>query len=309
MLRLPFLGPMMSPNPDPARITDEMWRLWEERPNKAWKLGGIYANKPAYHNSVFANQKNWPNNYSIQLPLDLVNVNRDKARAIDYTMTEAEMIKTTKRMRDSALNPADDRLAAVKEFYGTLDGKIVYGLSKDNVDGPWERSSADSSHIWHEHISIFTAFVNKWTMLEPILSVLSGESLLDWRMKNVFLPKQGDTGQEVNYWQHVHNVVSPLYDPDLPKLTVDGIYGPKMSSAVKSFYLKLGGKGTFDGSAITGWIGMEYHRAMMKVTSPPPPSAPSLNEEQLKELVNKWFEDHVPREWQVTGNLTGKVVL
>lgn len=168
-------------NPSPSRITASMWRLWTDRPVRAWLLGGIYAHKSGYHNTRSANQANWPNNYSIRMPLDQQGPS-DKAAAIDYTMSDAEMRRRTGYLRDAAAS-GDPRLAAVREFYGTLNSSTVFGRIKDSRGGAWRASSADSSHLWHIHISFFRAYVNTWAELEPVLSVLAGESLATWQAR------------------------------------------------------------------------------------------------------------------------------
>jgi hypothetical protein len=300
----------MAPNPSPSTTTDEMWRLWEERPNKAWKLGGIFANKKAYHNTVINNLKNWPGNYSIKLALDLVDYNRDKARAIDLTMTDSEMVLWTTRMRESALDPVDDRLSAVREFYGTLDGKTVYGLIKDDEDGPWERSSADLTHLWHGHMSIFTAFVANWKKLAPILSVWSGQSYMEWRLSTMMLPKQGDSGEAVKYWQYVHNTVCKSVEPDAPALKVDGDYGPLMNTALTDFWKKSGGSATFKATYLPGWLAHKYHVALAKVVNPHPPVTPVVEEEQVRAMVNEWLAENIKiNALDVEGHFTGKVSL
>ncbi len=299
-------------NPDPEHITDEMWRLWTDRPNTAWKLGGIYANKKGYHNSVNANLRNWPNSYSIKLPLDLVASNRDKARAIDTTKSDSEMILWTKRMKASAENPLDNRLAAVKEFYGTLDGKTVFGLSKDSQNGPWRRSSADLTHLWHGHTSIFTAFVANWTMLAPIHSVWRGDTFTDWSLYQMQLPQKGDEGQSVLYWQYVHNNVRNTVFPVSPVIKIDGIYGPQMAAAVADFWKKSGGAGAFNGNFITGWLGMQYQKALAKTVMPTPivvPEPTPISDEKLKELVNTWLKDNIPQNLIITGDVDGRITL
>lgn len=168
-------------NPNPSRITAAMWRLWTERPVSAWLLGGIYANKRGYHNSRAANQAYWPGNYSVQLPLDLQGPS-DKAAAIDYTMSDVEMRRRTGYLRD-AVNESDPRLAAVREFYGTLNSSTVFGRSKNSRTGAWYATSSDSSHLWHIHISFFRAYVDQWEELAPVLSVLAGESLPSWQTR------------------------------------------------------------------------------------------------------------------------------
>lgn len=295
-------------NPDPARITDPMWKLWTDRANPDWLLSGFYADKKGYHNTVIANKAKWPGNYSIRVPLDLVPINRDKTRGMDLTMSDTEMVKWTSRMRKSALDPADNRLACLREFYGTLDNKTVYGLIKDTADGPWRQSSADDTHLWHGHKSFFTAFVNNWEMLAPSLSVESGESFEDW-ISNVFLPKFGETGEEVKYWQTVHNFISKHYTPPMPIITVDGIYGATTASAFVAFYRKLGGTSNYDGKILTGWMGSKYHQVFAIVSSPPATSVPVINPEQLKELVNEWFAEHIPGDLTLTADLKGKITL
>lgn len=301
----------MSPNPSPSTTTDEMWRLWEERPNKAWRLGGIFANKKAYHNSVINNQKKWPGNYSVKLVLDLVSINRDKARAIDLTMSDSEMIKWTTAMRDSALNLADDRLAAVREFYGTLDGKTVYGLIKNDENGPWERSTADTSHLWHGHVSYFTKYVSDWDMLVPSLSVWAGQSFDEWSLSKM-LPKQGDSGEVVKYWQFLHNTVRRTVEPDSPEIKVDGDYGPLMNAALTDFWKKSGGKLTFQATYLPGWLAHKYHVALAKnfIPVPVPPTPPALDEAQLKVLVNEWLAENVDTDsLTISGTFDGKVSL
>jgi len=168
-------------NPNPAMITNEMWALWEgcSAVLPGVRLSGIYANKVCYHNSVKANKANWPGAYCIKLPLDLKGP-QDKARAIDLTLSDAEMKKRTGLLRAAALHPNDDRLLGVREFYGTLNGTTVYGLSRNTDSGTWVSVTSDTSHLWHIHISEWSFYCNQWPAQEMILSVLSGETWEAW---------------------------------------------------------------------------------------------------------------------------------
>jgi hypothetical protein len=280
-------------NPDPARITDSMWRLWTDRPDPTWRLGGIFANKRCYHNSVINNLRDWPEAYCIRQPLDLVSKNRDKARAIDYTMSTEKMKLYTARLKTSALNSNDDRLAAVREFYGTLDGKTVYGLIKDDLDGPWRRSSSDLSHLWHIHLGLFTAFVDDWSMLSPILSVLRGDSFVNWE-GGIMLPSKGDSGQVVKYWQQMHNMLRNTVTPPSPAITVDGDYGSSSAAAFFDFWKKSGGEGaTYRGEFITGWLALQYNKALVKfyTTKPAPITTPTnpIDETVIHTAIDQWL--------------------
>lgn len=301
---------MTESNPNPDKITDEMWKLWTDRPNPNWKLSGIYAFKEYYHSSVIENQKNWPGNYSIKLELDLKHGNLDKARAIDLTMSDSEMVKWTTRMKKSAEDPNDFRLAAVREFYGTLDNKTVFGLIKDTETGPWRRSSSDLTHLWHGHKSIFTAFVRSWPHLESILSVEKGESLREW--ESAMFPQKDDVGEDVKYWQYVHNYVRTLVDPDSPELKIDGEYGPATVAAFTDFAKKNGAGNDYVANRITGWLAFKYNTAMIRYLAPktitvPPPV--TIDPGVLQNLVETWLEVHIPGQLKITGDIKGVINL
>ncbi len=294
-------------NPNPGLITDEMWRLWTNRPNSSWKLGGIYADKKGYHNTVNNNIQFWPNNYSIRLPLDLVDSNRSKARAIDYTMSDSEMVLATGWMKRAAEHPLDSRLFGVKEFYGTLDNKTVFGLSKDSGSGVWRKSTADDTHLWHLHISIFTVFVNRWDILERLLSVLKGESFEDWQsdeMKKNILDK-GDVGQLVKYYQHMHQIVRKTVSPESPSIEIDGEYGDSTAAAFVDFYRKSGGTDTtYNGSYLSAWIAIKYQTAFNQVTA----SKPTEIDEVVKTAVNAYLVKNVGTEFDIAGKVEGRLI-
>lgn len=301
-------------NPDPYRISSAMWRLWEgaSRILPGARLSGIYANKPHYHSSVNENKENWSDSYSIKLPLDLPGFNYRYARAIDLTLSEAEMIKLTTRMKNSALNPQDNRLAAVREFYGTLDGNTVYGLIKDDENGPWRRSSANNTHLWHEHESVFTKYVDNWDMLSPQLSVWVGQSWEEYKMGD-FLPIYGASGEHVAYWQYVHNYTRTMVTPNLAELKADGDYGDATAAAFASMYKAVGGKADYNGKYLSAWTAVRYQQLLAKreaqMLPKPPVQSPSVDRELLKEIVNGWLFANIPDLLQVDGTFTGRVSL
>ena len=169
-------------NPNPAYITDEMWWLWQQLQalEPSSQLGGIYANKPGYHNAR-ENLPAW--DYSvIDNPPDWAGPG-DKAAAIDWTFPNAQsgnystIAKYTQRLLASAQNPTDPRLDGWREFYGNADDDtyvegwdIRYGCS----------ATSDDSHLWHIHVSEnrdqTTSLANK----QALLSVLRGEPLVVW---------------------------------------------------------------------------------------------------------------------------------
>lgn len=239
-------------NPNPARITEPVWQCWLgcQAAIPGVRYGGTYVNKRCYHGTRADNQRSWPGAYCIKLSLDLQGPS-DKTAAIDLTMSDAEMRKRTGYLRNAAA-ANDPRLAAVREFYGTLDSRSVYGRSKGTKTGSWRPASADSSHLWHIHISIFRAFVTSWAEIAPIVSVLSGQSLAQWRANptvpgvgsgisdphigGIMLPSEGDSGPDVEYWQRVLTRTGEK----LPKYGHDAGFGGETTAAVNSSRAKIG---------------------------------------------------------------------
>ena len=172
-------------NPNPARISEEMWRFWHEF--KAHEpevlLGGIYANKSGYHNTRDANN---PTNYSVREAEDRGGPG-DKAAAIDLTFPSAQRGDYRKislycnRLMDSGKNRDDPRLDGWREWYGQTD-------SDAQVEG-WDCRhllpiTSDSSHLWHIHMSIDRDKVHHWPTHDAALSVLRGEPLTEWKARN-----------------------------------------------------------------------------------------------------------------------------
>lgn len=168
--------------PYASYVTPEMDWLWQQllALEPTTKLGGVYANKPGYHN-IRNNLPSW--DYSVcDQPPDGGGPG-DKAAAIDWTFPDAQggnytrIAKYTKRLLASAQDPNDPRLNGWREFYGQADDDSY-------VEG-WDcrygvPATSDSSHLWHIHISENRDQTTSKANKEALLSVLKGQSVDDW---------------------------------------------------------------------------------------------------------------------------------
>jgi hypothetical protein len=270
-------------NPNTARITDPMWRMWTDRPDSTWKLGGIFANKKCYHNTVDENLRLWPGGYCVRFSLDLNHGPRDKARAIDYTMGPAKIKKYTGRLVRAA-DRNDPRMRPVRDFYGTVDGNNVIGRIRDNDTENYRWSSSDTSHLWHIHISFWAAFVNNWVVLSGVLSVLRGESLSEWKRGGTMIGLTiGDSGEPVKGLQSALNRAG--FNPG----TVDGDYGPNTADALLDCR-KSQGSTAKSGATVTGHAHTQLLSALIDKRTP---KATEPTDAQISKMVGVWVTSNL----------------
>jgi len=167
----------MAANPNPARITGASWWLMEQllALQPGTKDGGIYANKPGYHNTRTGNASS---DYSVRDAEDRGGP-ADKAAAYDWTFPDAQngnfatIAKYSARLLTSGRDPNDNRLDGWREFFGQTDN--------DNEVEGWDfrrgrAASSDRSHLWHIHLSEDRDKVESMDNKRALLSVLRGET-------------------------------------------------------------------------------------------------------------------------------------
>lgn len=178
---------MASP-PVPDAI-EYLWsKLHEMEPTS--QLGGIFADKPGYHNTRDGNDSD---DYSVVDSQDKGGPD-NLAAALDWTFPEAQsgdytrIVKYAKRLLDSGKDVNDDRLNWMREFYGQAD--------QDSAVEGWDYRyvvavSSDKSHLWHIHFSFSRNALTRENM-DKLLDVLGYEMALtadqtrdaDWRRDN-----------------------------------------------------------------------------------------------------------------------------
>jgi len=180
------------PNPNPSTVTDALWWFWLQfkAHEPSVLLGGIYANKPGFHNTgakvVDHGQGNARTDYSIR---DKVNRSgthwRDRAAAIDLTFPDAQrgnyatIARYSKRLYNSGRDAGDPRLGlGVYDFYGQIDNDAA--VEGWNEHGEHDTTS-DASHLWHIHISLLRSKVDDHWAMWALLTVLMGWSTAKWR--------------------------------------------------------------------------------------------------------------------------------
>lgn len=222
-----------------SAITDEMWYFWTEfkKIEPTVELGGIYANKPGYHNTRAGNSSS---NYSVVLPEDKLGPS-DKAAAIDLTFPNAQagnystIAKYSSRLLKSGQDLNDNRGNYLREFYGNAD----FDNSVEGWDFYYVRpASSDTSHLWHIHISFLRKFVTSRTAMDSVLSILRGDPVPQPQEEEDMTPAQQYTLHVINYRVDAIIAGRPTYS--VPAFTAsDGSKFPSLT----------GGNGTIAGIA------------------------------------------------------------
>jgi len=129
-------------------------------------MGGIYADKPGYHNQ----RANLPgSDYSVQRPDDQTGSDWDPA-GLDITLhNPSDMQRITQRLLDLTA-AGDPRIQILREFFGTVDGWNVVGRDvRDN-----RPITSDDSHLWHCHISSYRLYANSHSAMDELATAILG---------------------------------------------------------------------------------------------------------------------------------------
>lgn len=133
---------------------------------------------------------------------------------------------------------------------------IIYKRTIWHVSQGWASRAytGSNAHDQHAHFSGgWSAAADGWTGSLGLAEV-RGESE---EGGTDMLVKQGDTGQEVKFWQYV------LASLGYPVGDIDGVYGPKMNTAVNAYRNKFAAAGSGSATMITGWQGWHMLAQMM----------------------------------------------
>ena len=153
----------------PAAIEHLFDRIRDGYP--AAELGGIYANKPGYHNA----RRNLPSSdYSVQRADDQKG-SADNASALDVTLRDPDdMARLTSRLL-ALTDAADPHVQVLREFFGTVDGTNVVGRDvREN-----RPVTSDDSHLWHAHLSIYRRYSADLDALDDLADAILSTSSTD----------------------------------------------------------------------------------------------------------------------------------
>lgn len=152
------------------------WLGSRVRPDLGGALSGIVGDSAHTYGYHRARNRLPRSDYSVQLSEDRLG-NGEAACGIDMSFSDSKMRLYTGRLRTAA-DRNDPRIRFLREFYGTLDSRNVYGRTHNGSrDSTWERSNADSTHLWHIHISILRQYSNDQAKMRGLLDVLLGKLL------------------------------------------------------------------------------------------------------------------------------------
>lgn len=124
-----------------------------------------------------------------------------------------------------------------------------------------ETYSGTNPHDHHFHLSIDQTQASEQDTRSWGLTTTTG---------GIMLPKYGDSGPEVRYWQRVLIAAGEK----LPTYGTDGDYGNEMAAAVLAWYKRNGGDpAKFDGKTVTDWTAFSLQRKVFKGAKGDPGSA------------------------------------
>ncbi len=112
--------------------------------------------------------------------------------------------------------PANDGVFGPRTEAAVRAFQQIFGLSVDGVVG---------SATWYAIVRYYTAVTN----LSELRSQGQQFYAINWEPPNGL--SVGDTGDKVRFLQHMLSVLS-AYIPEIPAVTVDGVYGPATRAAV-----------------------------------------------------------------------------
>lgn len=148
---------------------------------KESELGGILADKRGYHNTRDRLlREGHTSDYSIQTDKDKKGPGSEGS-AIDWTFRNAQagnfstINKYSKRLYAAGVNDDPRAKTYLREFFGNTDiDRTVEGWSYFH-DAP--ATSADNTHLWHIHLSIYRQYINDTAAMQAIIDICAGKAI------------------------------------------------------------------------------------------------------------------------------------
>ena len=110
--------------------------------------------------------------YSVKLPADRRGP-PDAAAALDVSYPPKQMKLVTARLVRAAKR-GDPRVARLREFCGTLNGRQTYPWQIHPASGSEGVDSWDDSHLWHVHLSMLRQYVDDGAGYPGVADVMAG---------------------------------------------------------------------------------------------------------------------------------------